>query len=111
MTLKKWLPFIIMLSIAIIAFINLVFFPNDQYHPKTDDPDIIYYEACTDCHGENGQGSGLLYPAFDTTSMSRKEIRKNIVDGGWLMPEFRNIRADTLEKLVNYIYEKKYNKR
>lgn len=106
--LKKWLPFIVLICAVIIAFINLVFFPNDQYIPQTDDPDQIYYEACSDCHGENGQGKGLLYPAFDTLAISKIQIKKNIVDGGWLMPKFKHIHGDTLEKLIEYIYEKKY---
>ena len=107
--LRKWLPFIVMISIAIISFISLVFFPDATYKPQIDDPDQIYYEACSGCHGENGQGSGVFYPAFDSLSISRKQIGKNIVNGGWLMPKFKHIHGDTLKKLVEYIYHKKYD--
>jgi len=106
--MKKWVPFIILVSIAIITFVNLVFLTEAPYEPQTADPEIIYYEACSDCHGENGQGSGVLYPAFDNAFSSRVEIEKNIKNGGWLMPKFKHINGDTLKKLVNYIYEKKY---
>ena len=106
--LRKWLPFIVMISVAVVSFINLVFFPDDPYKPLTDDPDEIYFEACSDCHGESGQGSGVFYPAIDNLSISHKQIEKNIVNGGWLMPKFKYIHGDTLKKLVEYIYDKNY---
>jgi mono/diheme cytochrome c family protein len=105
--IRKWLPFSIFVIVACIAMINLFFFTDAPYKPKTDDPDIIYYEVCSECHGDNGQGSGVFYPAFKD-SISREEIKKNIMNGGWLMPKFKYIQEDTLQKLVNYIYEKKY---
>lgn len=107
--IKRWSAFVILLLIALISLVNLVFFTDDPYKPTTDDPDIIYYEACSDCHGDIGQGSGLLYPSLDSLS-SRTEIEKNIVKGGWLMPKFKYIHGDTLKKLVNYIYKKEYHK-
>lgn len=106
--IKRWAPFVILITIAVISFLNLVFFTKASYKPETDDPDIIYYEACSDCHGETGKGSGILYPAFDST-ISREEIQENIMNGGWLMPKFEHIHGDTLKKLVNYIYEQNYN--
>ena len=108
--IKRWAPFVILITIAVISLANLIFFTDAEYRPRTDDPDEIYYEACSDCHGESGQGSSILYPALDT-SLSREEIQKNIMNGGWLMPKFKHIHGDTLKKLVNYIYKQNYHER
>ncbi len=106
----KWFPFIILISVAAISAVYLFLFgKTDPYEPLTDDPRKIYREACMHCHGQNGEGSGLLYPAFEHDNLKLENIRKNIVEGAFLMPSFENIRGDTLDSLVLFIYQKKYD--
>jgi len=107
--LKRWLPFMIIISGAFITFVYLVFSGGtDPYIPNSDDPEIIYRDACSHCHGLNGEGDGLLYPAFDNENLTMQDIKKSISEGSWRMPDFENIRNDTLNILVLYIYEKQY---
>lgn len=104
--LKRWFPFIFMIGIALISFLYLVLFPEEKYKPHTDDPDLIYYQACSECHGDYGQGRGVLNPALNKTNYSKKDIEDYIVAGSWRMPKFKYIHGDTLKKLVNYIHAK-----
>jgi len=107
--MKKWFPFISMVVIALAATVYLVLKGGDNlYIPHTDDPSVIYKEACVDCHGADGQGDGLLYPAFDYSELDLKLIKDKIAHGDWRMPAFRHIHTDTLDVLARFILDKKY---
>lgn len=103
--MRKWIPLILILTIVIISLINLFFFTEDPYRPTTDDPQIIYYEACASCHGDEGNGVGFLYPPLRTDTLSVVEIENIITMGSWRMPRFYNIKNDTLATLVKFIHE------
>jgi mono/diheme cytochrome c family protein len=101
--MKKWLPFLILITIALFTALWSFLHPApNPYHPKTDRPEKIYREVCLQCHGDQGQGSGLLYPAFeaDLDSVVVKDI---IGSGGFLMPAFPGIQGDTLNNLGTYV--------
>jgi len=101
--MKKWLPFILLLSAALLAGLWLVLQPGENpYKPETNRPEKIYREVCLQCHGDLGQGSGLLYPAFEA-DLDTMQIKEAIVKGGFLMPSFTGIRGDTLDRLVYYV--------
>lgn len=108
--IRRWAPFILMLTVAVFSFLYFLFYgDNEPYFPATDDPNVIYQEACVHCHGKNGQGDGILYPAFEQ-QLTVKIIEQNISEGTWLMPKFENIKGDTLRKLSEFIYGKEYLK-
>lgn len=107
--LRKWLPFLIILVIIAFSTIYLIFGQQrSAYFPKTDDPAVIYGEACSGCHGKNGEGEGLIYPALDEEEFTAKEVRQKITEGALFMPAFTHIHKDTLDSLVNYVSEKKF---
>ena len=109
--MKRWIPFILMISIALFTLLYMVFYGgNEPYVPKTDSPEIIYQQACAHCHGDNGEGSGLLYPAFSDDAYNLQEIKEKITQGTWLMPGFENIKGDTLNSLADFILERGYSK-
>lgn len=103
--IKKWIPFFIILGVAFATFLNMVLFTEDHYSPQSDDPQIIYYEACASCHSDDGNGRMIIYPSIISKNLDREVIKKKITEGGWMMPRFNNIKADTLKKLVEYIYK------
>ncbi len=106
---KRWLPFAGLITIAFVSFGFLLFSGSeDAYRPQTDDPARIYREACRHCHGPRGEGTGLLYPAFDHADMDIETIKKKIAEGALLMPAFIHIRQDTLEILARYIEAEGY---
>ena len=106
---KRWLPFVVIILVMIYSFFSfLVFGENEPYFPKTINPKIIYSEACAQCHGERGEGSGILYPAFDSEDLTLELIRQNIEEGTWRMPKFSHIQGDTLNKLIEFIYKNEY---
>lgn len=107
--IRRWAPFVLMLIMAFLSFIYFLLLGNNEpYFPTSADPKEIYEEACVHCHGKKGEGSGLIYPAFDHTQLTLKMIEQNISEGTWLMPKFENIKDDTLKNLSEYILQKKY---
>ncbi|KAA3617716.1 MAG: cytochrome c [Calditrichaeota bacterium] len=109
--IRRWAPFVTLLIIACFSFIYFILLgDNEPYFPTTDNPELIYQEACVQCHGKKGQGSGILYPSFDHSQLDIKKIERAILEGDWLMPRFENIKGDTLKNLSEYIYSKKYLK-
>lgn len=105
---KKWIPFGLILGIAIIALFDLLLFTEDSYQPTVDDPQIIYYEACASCHSDNANGDGFLYPPLRGDTLSTAKIEDIIVNGSWIMPRFNNIKGDTLSFLVKFIHKQEF---
>jgi mono/diheme cytochrome c family protein len=104
---KRWIPFTGLILTALIT--SIYFFLSGQtndYRPLTSDPAVIYLEVCAECHGERGEGNGLLYPGLGQKEISRKDVIEIIREGAWLMPAFPQIPDTTLRKLSRYIKEK-----
>ena len=107
--IKKWVPFVLLLLIMATSLVYLLLAEQDSaYFPQTDDPATIYHEACKHCHGESGEGTGLFYPDLSEENLSKDKIRKVIINGEMFMPAFKSIKGDTLEHLVEYVFDKKY---
>ncbi len=108
--LTKWLPFAAILATAAGSSLYLFFGGgNGYYRPQTKDPAVIYRQACMECHGRNGEGKGVLYPAFDRY-MDEEDVQREIREGNWRMPAFRYIRGDTLAILARYVADHGYLK-
>ena len=110
-TFRRWLPFV---GILVIVFISSIYLFYTQQHsvyvPQTDNPAQIYQEACASCHGENGEGTGLFYPALTEEEFTVQKIRKYITTGELFMPAFSHIHGDTLDSLIQFIYNREYKK-
>jgi len=108
---KRWLPFIVIILIALIMslymFLNS---PKSDYKPTTDKPTQIYREACSSCHGVQGQGEGLLFPALTGERLKFERVEKIVVGGALFMPAFKYIKGDTLSALARYILAKDFVK-
>ncbi len=107
--LRRWIPFSLFL-ILIIVFSSyfLLSAKASNYQPVTDDPAVIYYEACSHCHGKNGQSENLLYPDLAEEKMSVSKVKELVTNGEFMMPAFKNIKGDTLQKLAEYVAEKQF---
>ena len=109
--LRRWTPFFGLLAIVVISSVYLFYSQQTSaYIPATDDPARIYQEACASCHGEKGEGTGLLYPALSEEELSVKKIKKYITEGELFMPAFTRIKADTLDSLVQFVFNREYKK-
>ena len=107
--INRWIPFIFMLTMALISIFYLVFYgTTESYKPFTDNPAVIYREACARCHGNKGEGSQVLYPALQQSGYTVNGVKETIESGTWLMPGFKNIKGDTLTNLAEYIIYNKY---
>ena len=108
---RRWIPFVIFILLIIIF--SGYFLSNVQpsnYHPVTDDPAVIYYEACSHCHGKNGKSNNVFYPDLANEEMERAEVEKVIREGALFMPAFQKLKGDTLQNLVDYVLEKRFIK-
>jgi len=109
--LKRWMTFLIIMGILLITMSYM--FLNKQtvyYRPQTDNPSLIYKEACQHCHGDRGQGTGLFYPGLVEEDMTGESIADIIQNGSFLMAAYVNIKGDTLQILSDYIYRKGFLK-
>ena len=107
--IKKWIPFIVLITIAIIFAIYMFLSTlNSTYRPTTDSPGQIYREACSGCHGVQGEGKGL-FPALAEETFKRQHIVKIINEGALMMPAFELLRGDTLSRLAEYVRLHKFN--
>ncbi len=109
---KRWLPFGGL--VAIIIFTTVYLLGSQQpsaYLPQTENPAVIYKQACSGCHGARGEGTGLFYPALHEETFTAKEIERKIREGALFMPAFRHINGDTLKVLVRWVKDKQFSKR
>ena len=107
--MKRWVPFVILIMFVIIfAYFLLFTGQSSEYLPKTSDPSIVFKEACVGCHGEQGEGTGLIYPDLTKEMLSEVGVMKIVKKGDLFMPSFPFIPDSTLKKLASYVAEKKF---
>lgn len=107
-SIRRWLPFGIIVVIIFVMFLFTLTTRNSIYVPDTADPVVIYKDACASCHGSMGEGTELFYPALNLEKINKSEVENIIKNGSFMMPAFTLIRTDTLQRLVNFIMEKKF---
>jgi len=102
--MRRWLPFILLIGIALFVTVRFfVYGRTDYYRPHTSDPELIYSQACSGCHGEKGEGSGLLYPDLLDPTLSRQDVIEAVRDGKMMMPSFPMIQDTSLSKLARFL--------
>ena len=101
---------------ALIAYLR---FLGSKKHDLMGDPEVgmkLYHTYCQVCHGEEGDGDGIMTNligtmpmdhtnANETNRLDNKEISKSILKGkGRFMPAWQGILSQTdVEALVSYI--------
>lgn len=63
----------------------------------------IFANACSSCHGENGQGKFGFLLKLAGTDAPAEEISEKILKGGHLMPAFPNINQQQAEVVAAYL--------
>jgi len=94
----------------IISVYFLLTGQTNTYRASTNDPAAIYRDVCAECHGEQGEGKGLFYPALGEKEISRQEVIEIIREGAFMMPAFPLIPDTTLRKLSRFVMEKGFKK-
>ena len=104
--MKRWIPFIFFICLALILASQLFFSGQSQYIPDNSDPGIIYKEACLECHGNGRQAANLWSPDLSDEILPESEIRQIVREGSWRMPAFPLIPDLLLDSLATYVAEK-----
>jgi mono/diheme cytochrome c family protein len=63
----------------------------------------IFAEACSGCHGDEGEGKFGFLLSIAGTQTAGEELTTLIRNGGHLMPAFTQIDKETAEALVAYL--------
>lgn len=106
---RRWIPFILF-SVLIIVF-NTYFLlsaKSSDYQLVTDDPAVIYHEACAHCYGKNRQSENWLYPDLIEEDLNVIKVKEIITKGELMMPAFKKIKGDTLQNLAEYVAQKRF---
>jgi len=74
----------------------------DNYQPDTDDPAVIFQEACARCHGEGGRG-GDVGPRLAGRGEEPEEVVEQVQEGKGRMPRFPNLGGHALRNLSAYV--------
>ena len=101
---------------SLIAYLR---FLSESKHPLMGDPEVgvqLYQKYCQVCHGEEGDGDGIMTQLIgitpmdhtnsnETSRLGNDELLKSIWDGkGRFMPAWRGILTQSeVEALVSYI--------
>lgn len=110
--MKRWVPFVLLILIILVLVIFLLFTDqSNKYNPTTSDPSVVYREACVECHGERGEGNGLLYPDLTSELLREEEVINIVRNGELFMPSFPNISDSVLKNLAVYVVEKNFMKK
>ena len=75
----------------------------DPYTPTTEDPEVVFREACARCHGERGVGGSAIGPRLAGVGSPIDEVKKQLAEGHGRMPSFPNIQGRALVNLAAYV--------
>ena len=95
-------------TLLVMAFVSVlivlsVYGGSDNYEPTTDDPAVIFQEACARCHGEAGEGGDGIGPRLVGAGAPPEKVMEQVAEGIGRMPRFPNIRGQALENLAVYV--------
>ena len=93
---------IVMAFVSVLIVLSL-YGGSDNYEPTTDDPVVIFQEACARCHGEAGEGGDGIGPRLAGGGRPPAEVVEHVAEGIGRMPRFPNIRGRALENLAGYV--------
>ena len=94
--------------LALISSIYLIFGGQRNYQPSSDDPELIYREACLECHGSGRQPANFWTPALTEKTITSTEVKEIVARGTWRMPAFPAITGQVLDSLARYVKEKQF---
>ena len=97
------------MTVVVLAFLSVLIVLSlhagvDPYTPSTDDPAVIFQEACARCHGEGGIGGEQEGPRLAGHAVEPGEVKEQLREGKGRMPSFPNIRGQALENLARYVH-------
>ncbi len=100
----------VLTALLVMGFISVLLILSmlggvDNYMPTTENPVVIFREACARCHGERGVGGSDIGPRLAGVGEPIDEVKKQVVEGHGRMPRFPNIRGRALQNLAGYVNE------
>lgn len=81
----------VLTALLVMGFISVLVILSmlggvDNYTPTTDNPVVIFSDACARCHGERGLGGSAIGPRLAGVGESIDEVKKQVVEGHGRMP-------------------------
>jgi len=98
----------VLATLGVLVFVGVLLVLSlsagaDDYTPTTDDPEVVFHEACARCHNERGIGGRGIGPRLAGRGVPVEEVREHVTEGDGKMPRFPNIRGQALENLERHV--------
>jgi mono/diheme cytochrome c family protein len=106
--MKRWLPFIALIILAIFSTVFVITGGESDYLPESDDPGIIYQEVCVGCHGTGKSAGNIWSPDLAGEIVTESDVKKIVREGTWRMPAFPSIPDSILDSLAVYVAKKRF---
>src|SRR4029450_8227451 len=93
---------VVMMFVGVLVVLSLSG-GEDDYTPATDDPAVIFSEACARCHNERGGGGRGIGPRLAGQAIPAEEVREHVEQGKGRLPRFPTLRGQALANLERYV--------
>jgi cytochrome c553 len=101
-TLSVLMALMIMMLVSVLVILSMQG-GVDNYEPSTDNPEVVFGEACARCHGERGVGGDAEGPRLAGLGVPLEEVKRQLREGQGRMPSFPNIRGRALDNLAAHV--------
>lgn len=101
-TLSVLSVLLVMIFVCVLVVLSMLG-GVDNYTPTTNNPEVVFREACARCHGERGLGGSAIGPRLADAGESMEEVKRRLSEGHGRMPSFPNIRGQALQNLAAYV--------
>ncbi len=81
----------------------------DRTAPSSTEGRTVFAEACTRCHGPEGEGKGGA-PRLRGRGLPPGTVRSMVMGGRLAMPKFPNIRSEALANLARCVSRLKWER-
>ncbi|MFQ5693022.1 MAG: c-type cytochrome [Nitrospinota bacterium] len=93
---------VVALTALVVSLVQGIPSPQNEYRPTATAGRAVFLEACSGCHGVEGQGTSIA-PPLKGRNIPPERIRKRVQTGSGRMPRFPNIAGEAMKNLAEVV--------